>query len=344
MARAMTMLDPSQQTMERLLVARARQKRLGDWCRGAATGDREVRKALSEQIGTYGGYLVPEELMVGIDAEVREQSVFLQRAFVVPMTTATLDVGGFDISSTNTAGRSPLFAGMDLHYTFEGNTIDELDPSFAQCKLVAKNLDTIVLASNQLVDDGGAALGAYLEWQFAKLIAWKVEWECINGTGVGQFLGLLNSPGTASVSRSLAGTVSQADLSNMVGVLMPACFRKAVWLCSVTALAKVANVAAYSANPNPEPGPLCGYLFNRPLFVTENLPAVGTTGDVLLLDPTLYVLGLRRFEIETSREFKFQTNQTAFRLQVRGDGQPLVRNTFKLADNATTVGTVVQLA
>jgi len=86
-------------------------------------------------------------------------------------------------------------------------------------------------------------------------------------------------------------------------------------------------------------------LFGIPIVVTEKLPALGTLGDVLLMDLRHYLVGDRQMvEIAYSDHFKFQNNQSAWRFVARVDGQPWVRSAITLADASSTLSPFVGLA
>lgn len=335
-------LSYGEATVQRLLDSRERHKGLGDWFHKIAR-PRTINKALGELTGSNGGYLVPQELLLGVDAYLLERSLFQQHAFVIPMTTEECLVGTVDLTAANASGESPLFGGMTMAFQQEGVQVTESEPVFAQPRLVSRNLQSYVVVSNQMVNDGGPALGAYLESIFARLILWTVERNCFLGNGIGQPLGVVNAPGTALVARTVAGEVSQQDLTTMMSGLLPASYVNAVWACSVTAMASIANMADFVVNAGPSQKNLAGHIFGRPIYVTENLPPLGTQGDVLLFDPSLYLLGQREIEVAASDQVLFQTYQTAFRLIWRGDGLPLVNNTVQLADGSTDVAAYVSL-
>jgi len=319
-------------------------KKFGDGVRELAFNARHsVRKTpLTLVTGQYGGYLVPEEMQLQIDEGFQEVSVFGATAWNVPMKSETLRLPRVDITASHATGDSPLFGGMTISWQPEAVTINESEPRFADNVLTARNLEVLVYASNQLVADGGEALAEFLTFTVTGALAFAVDYACFRGNGASRPLGVLNSPATKQVTRSNANHISQADIANMVSALIPACFARAVFCCSVGALADICNLSSYMANPVPS-GPLVGSLFGRPLYVTEKLPALGTSGDLLLMDPKLYALGFRLLEMAKSDQILFFTNQTAFRFIWRGDGQPLVKGTATLADGSTTAGVFVTL-
>jgi len=63
-------------------------------------------------------------------------------------------------------------------------------------------------------------------------------------------------------------------------------------------------------------------MLTRPVFFTEKLPALGSVGDILLVDPSQYILGLRRqVSIEKSQHVYFSSDEAAYRAILRADGQ-----------------------
>jgi HK97 family phage major capsid protein len=82
-----------------------------------------------------------------------------------------------------------------------------------------------------------------------------------------------------------------------------------------------------------------------PLFVTEKLPALGTTGDLLLTDPSLYIIGDRMaVMIDVSDPGPgFRTNQSWFNVWLRQDAMPLTSGIITLQDTQTQVSQVVVL-
>lgn len=301
---------------------------------------------MSETTGATGGYTVPEEVVVGIDAELREIGIFHMLAYRQPMRSETVNLPSWDIAASHSAGTSPLLAGMTLTWTQEGTASTESEPSFANAVLVGKNLQATVYASNQLVTDGGDALGAYLYEKFTMALEWAVERECFNGVLPGRPIGIVNAPQSVLATRAGSGHIAQADVTGMMKSLLPACYKRAIWCCSPTAVDEITKTTSYQPNMDvATSNGLAGALMARPLYVTEKLPAIGGKGDLVLFDPKQYALGTRGVDVScTGQEpAAFKNNQTVYRLWWRGDGQPIPRGTATLADGTTTSSPFVVL-
>ncbi len=335
---------PAGQLRKKALSKRAKIKALGDLMK-----ERVITKAaLTEVAGSTGGYLVPDELAMDIDAGFLEQSFFAQRAHVQPMVSRECRKPILDVTASHANGTSPMLGGIQLSWMVDGVALTPTNQKYEQMTLVARNLQGLIYVSNQLVQDGGEALGAHLMLTASQALAWSVDYACFNGNGVQQPQGVLTAGASYQLPRGSAGVISQQDIANMVAHLFPASFVRACWCCSLSALTDIANLSTYMANRNADSSQgawLCGTLFGRPVFVTEKLPVLGTPGDLVLIDPYLYVLGSRAISLDWSGDTPqgFFNQQTIFRLIWRGDAKPSVSGTATLQDGSTVAGAFVVL-
>jgi Phage capsid family len=85
-------------------------------------------------------------------------------------------------------------------------------------------------------------------------------------------------------------------------------------------------------------------IVGRPLFLSEHLPAIGDAGDLVVCDPTLYLLGDRQqIILDASPHVRFESDQTVFRASARLDGQPIY-DAVLTPKNGPTAGWLVQIA
>ncbi|MCI0409057.1 MAG: phage major capsid protein, partial [Acidobacteria bacterium] len=85
------------------------------------------------------------------------------------------------------------------------------------------------------------------------------------------------------------------------------------------------------------------FLNGLPLYFTEKLPQLGTRGDVMLVDWSRYVIGMRLdLQIDVSPHFLFRNNQLAWRVIARLDGKPWL-NSFITDQAGWTVSPFVVL-
>ncbi|MCS6851556.1 MAG: phage major capsid protein [Gemmataceae bacterium] len=335
-------------------------KCFGDWLLHVARNDARylektygsvhAKAALGEASGTTGGYLVPPEFHQRLMAIVAEENFIRPRAFVQPMASATLQFPLLDITSVPSAGQSPFLGGVVMHWTEEAQTRVETEPRFRMMELKAHELSGYAVSSNVLLQDAALGLERFLYTLFGKAIAWYEEYAFLQGDGVGKPLGMMKAPARLTVPRAAAGDFQYADAARMLARLLPASQKRAIWVMHPYVIEKAVQLADNSGRlvwvPNiggaQEKVP--GHLFNLPIFTTQKVPALGQPGDVLLLDPSLYVIGDRMtVEIAASEHVHFLKNQMTWRVVERVDGQPWLDRPITLQDASSTVSPFVVL-
>lgn len=312
-----------------------------------------IRKkaAMAESSGTVGGYLVPQEFSHRIMDLIVEESFVRKHAFVQPMQSATLQIPYLDVCTAQSSGASATLGGMQAAWTSEATTRTEYESAFRQLELKAHELSAYSVSSNVLIQDAAIGLEKFLMRLFAKVIGWTEEYAFLRGNGAGKPQGVLNAAALISVTRDTSGHIKYADIANMLARLLPSSLGRAVWaahpycLTDLLQLRDASNrlvwVNALAGAQDRVPG----YLFGRPVYLTEKLVALGTVGDILLFDPTLYVIGDRmELEVAASDHVNFLKNQMTWRVVSRVDGQPWVASSITLADASSTVSPYVAIA
>jgi HK97 family phage major capsid protein len=185
---------------------------------------------------------------------------------------------------------------------------------------------------------------------FAKSLAWFEEYAFLQGNGAGKPQGMLGAAATVSQTRQTGNQVQYADVAGMWAKLLPISWGKAFWTCSPSVVPQLlqlkdgANRAIFiSIDQGATKSPNWS-LLGRPVFPTEKVPALGTKGDLMLLDPSFYVVGDRmQIEIAASEHVNFLKNQMTWRVVERVDGQPWLDKPVTLQDGVTQVSPFVVL-
>lgn len=217
-------------------------------------------------------------------------------------------------------------------------------------ELRAWELSGYSVSSNVLLQDSILGLEKFLMNLFALAIAWYEEYAFLQGNGAGKPMGMLNAPAALKVNRAGSSHVAFADVATMWSKLLPHSWGNAIWAFSpsvVTDLLQLkdgANRAIFiSIDQGVTKSPTWS-LLGRPAFPTEKLPALGTTGDLILIDPSLYVIGDRmQVEIAASEHVNFLKNQMTWRVVERVDGEPWLDKPITLQDASTQVSPFVIL-
>lgn len=300
----------------------------------------EVRKvALAEGSGQTGGYLIPPQFMNELLTIAGEDGFVEQRAKVIPMNSRTATWPMLDITTVQAAGTSPYFGGISASWQPEATTITETEPAFKQSEWTAWDLVLYTVSSNQLLADNGIGLDALLTQLFGQAITWYKEYAFLRGVGAGSTmpLGIINAPATILQSRTTPGTFKLADAAAMMSHLQIRSWDDAVWVMHQSMIPQLVQMVDNTSSNrlvwmtpmgDGKQGPVAMKLpqafFNGlPIFFTEKLPSLGTRGDVMLVDWSRYVIGMRLdLQIDVSPHYLFRTNQLAWRVIARCDGKP----------------------
>ena len=296
----------------------------------------------------HGGFAVPPAFASRILDPVAESSIVLPRATIWPMTSKTLQVPMF------AGGGEDGPYGVPAQYLPETGLTDATGREFTLelLTLEARSLALYCEAANALVQDG-VGFAAQLERAMRESVAWHLDADClVRGTGVGQPLAVLRSDARVTVAKESgqpAATIVYENVTKMLSRLAPGSFDRAIWVASQTAVPQLLSLShVVGAGGSLAPAVLERdgrmTLLTRPLIISEKLPAVGTEGDLMLVDLSGYCVGLRaEMALDTSAHVGFQRAKTAFRLILRLDARPALRQPITPA-NGSTVSPFVTLA
>jgi HK97 family phage major capsid protein len=295
-------------------------------------------KLLSESVDTAGGYTVPEEfraMMIMYDAE---DTLVWQRATVWPMVGEKMMFPKV-MQNPDVEDRSfDHFAGVTFDWVEEGGEKPATEPTFGLVEMIVHELAGYTEITNTLLDDSIINFLNYLTRLFRAAWYWYTDKEFIQGTGGKKPLGILNDPGVLMVNRQTSLNIEVQDILNMEA-RMPAMFdSQSVWFITKQARANLrgqtvssqskelvlqesyANIAdSYQMT-----------MLGRPCFLADGkIPALGTTGDIILGAWNWYYIGFRQdFAMDSSRHYKFRNNRTALRCSGRLDGQAAMPKAF----------------
>ena len=315
-------------------------------------GHPKLKAALSEAAGALGGFLVPEEYRMELRMLQLEQAAFRGQATVIPMGSMIQHWPYV----RDTSHVSSVYGGVIGYWEAEAATIGESEPTFGQLTLTAKKLTAYTVISNEVMQDSSGALEAFIGQQFPKALNFFEEKAFWKGVGAGQPLGVLSTDNGAlySVTRDTTGHVMYADIVNMASHILPSSENNVVWFANPSVKTDLYQMSlnvgtggsAVFVNPltggATQPPP--NQIFGRPLIFTEHLKALGTAGDICVVDLSYYLIGDRQaMAMMASPHVKFTQDQTVFRLIERLDGRPWMDTTLLLEDNSTTVSPFVAL-
>jgi HK97 family phage major capsid protein len=307
-----------------------------------------IRAGMSETVPSDGGFLIPTQYAEKIHAVSLENEIIMPRCFVQPMKSNSIKIPAMSIG----AHSSNLYGGFTASYVAEAGTITEQNPKVRSMELNAKKLVGLIRFSSELSQDipGG-------ENQLIQLcgrgLSWYRDRAFLKGSGAGEPLGILNSNCLISVTPETgqtADTIVYENLTKMMSRMFAGSFGNSFWLCHQSTIPQLLTLSV-SVGTGGNSIPVMtrsngGFeILTRPVVFTEKTEKVGDLGDVLLIDASQFVVGLRgEMRFDTSIHPGFLTDEIYARIVERHDAEPLWDSPLTLEDGTTTVSPFVALA
>jgi HK97 family phage major capsid protein len=281
--------------------------------------------------------------------------VIVPRAKQVPMDSLRVPVPVLDAPNQS----SGVLGGMTFAMIAEGASFSALatTPEFGRLTLEARKLGGYLASvPNELVDDAPTFTDLFLPEIVGRGLAWAEDDLAVNGTGVGEPQGLLSAPAALYQSRATPSTVGVADIVGALKQLHPASKRAGttVWLLGddvFGVLLELATITGSATSGVSAPQLWLDYdaaagfwrLLGYPAFPTEHQPALGSTGDVILADLSVYLWG-DRGAITVERSAKgagFNSDTSNFRFRHRIDGRLWPQSAYTLSNGQTVSPLVI---
>lgn len=287
------------------------------------TNFRQISNVLQEGIDPQGGYLVPDEYDKRLIDILTEENV---------MRTLGTNITTSGEHKINIAATKPAAAWIE-----EGGTLTFGDATFDQIILDAHKLHVAIKVTEELLYDNAFNLENYILTQFGKALSNAEEDAFINGTGVGQPLGILAETGGAQVGVTTASStkVTADEIINLVYSLKRPYRKNAVFLANDVCIAELRklkdNNGQYLWQPSlqaGEPDRVLGYkVYTSPYFP---VPTAGGTA-VAFGDFSYYNIGDRGTRSFAELKELFAGNgMIGFVAKERVDGKLVLPEAVKL--------------
>ena len=231
------------------------------------TNFKQITNVLQEGVDADGGYLVPEEYDSRLIDVLTEENIM--RKLGHQLTTS----GDHKI---NIAATKPAAAWIE-----EGGALSFGDATFDQILLDAHKLHVAIKVTEELLYDNAFGLESYIIDMFGKALANAEEDAFLNGSGVGQPLGLFAETGGGTAAASVTSLTSDSVVDLVYALKRP--YRKSAKFImndqTIAAIRKLKdNNGAYMWQPSLTSGEsdkLLGYDVYTSPFCPEGKIAFG---------------------------------------------------------------------
>lgn len=317
--------------------------------RAAGTGGHIVA------IGSDGGFLLQGETSTEMVTNGFNNSEILRRTAQRNIGTSQfVELIGVDETSRATGSRG---GGVRVYTDAELDALTQSKTKFKKTRIEPKRLTGMYFASNEILTNAPLLQGEMSEL-FNEEFAFKGQDLVIHGSGVGEALGLLNAGALVTQAKESGQTTATIVFENIIKMKSRIRMRNRnslIWLANQDTEPQYYQLSLpvgtggsvmpiYIPNQDATSG-ISGTLAGIPIIFVEQCQTLGTVGDLILADWSLYWSATKGgMQSDSSMHLKFDYNQTAFRFITYFDGQPKLSSAITPYKGTATVSPFVALA
>ncbi len=312
---------------------------------------------------TYGFTLKPDYIG-SLYKIAREQEVFASATRRIPVSQGNEviwpNLNQFSApTKINGIPQAAVFGGITMSYVGETTARVSSDGAVQENRFKVDDLTGMTDFSRDYIVDNYIAMDSEIVSQFGAAVAWIEDWVTIRGDGVAKPQGFFNANAAITQIRGTSNHIEYEDIVNMMSKLSAMCWMNARWLTNVTCLPDLVAIKNHAGSYVYQPNALLsqamrpsvidgstademvmrpmGSMIGIPVYFSEKLPILGTTGDLSLVCPYQYGLAERSgLEVGVSDQFYFSTDRIAYRFKKRHYGKSLWPGPYIQADNVAT--------
>ena len=307
----------------------------------------------NEGSGADGGFALQTDFAGMIMESAVQQSPLLNR---LDRYTCSSSANAMRwVSADETDVSKSVFGGVQMYWASEGAAVAASKPQFREMKMDLEKMMGFLYCTDEMLEDV-AFMTSFASSSFTLAGDRLLTEGVICGDGVGKPLGLIHSKALITVAKEqsqAAGTFLGANAIKMQARAMPRNRDRLVWLMHPDVEEQLPTLAIQSGEAakflwNPEGG-LGNFdtqrVLNKPVLFEDSCSALGTAGDILLVDPFMYILLTKgTVKQDWSIHVEFLTDQNCFRMVYRCNGAPKVSKPLTIKNSTKTRSPFVALA
>lgn len=309
---------------------------------GKQPDERLIVKAasgLSESVDSDGGFLLEPQYSSELLRSAYDTSVLLKDCKRIKISKSSIVFKALDETSRANGSR---WGGILAYWVAEAADATKSKPKFKNFRLSLEKLMGLIYITEELMEDA-VALESFIRQGFEEEFGFKIDDAILNGTGVGQPLGILNSNALVSIAKETdqdADTVIAKNIENMYNAL-PAKLRKGAKFyinqdveTQFPSMGIEIGTAGYPVYVGPEgvynikEAP-SGRLKGLPVEPIEQCSALGDKGDIILANMKEYLIIEKASMVSTSSiHVRFVQDEMCLKFVLRINGSPISDNTI----------------
>lgn len=310
----------------------------------------EVRAptGMNETSPADGGFLVQQDYQEMLTTGAYETGILSNKCTRIPIGPGKNGIKLTMLDETSRANGS-RGGGIQAYWAGEAEQKTKSSPKLRQMELNLKKLVGLIPITDELMEDA-TALESWLTLMFKQEFGFQIDQAIVNGTGVGQPLGFMNSAALvtqADESTQAAAVLNWKNIVKMYSRLPAASISKAAWYYNSEIFPALATMqfdagATSGSVPlfipaNSSAGQPQNTLLGLPMIPIEQAAALGTPGDLILADMSQYLL-IEKGGVKTASSIhvRFEYDESMLRFVLRTDGQPLWRTALTPLNGSAT--------
>ena len=308
----------------------------------------------SEGAGGDGGFLIPPDFRDDLVRAVFDEPDILARTNQISTNRNSVQM---IVDETTPWGTG----GVRVYWLAEAAQKTQSKPSLTKTTVELDKIAGLVPVTDELMEDA-PMIETLVRDRLGEQLAFNASLAIVQGSGVGQPLGILNSPALVSVAKEgsqAADTIVGLNVVKMWSRLYAQWRRNAVWLSNqdiepqLRLLMKVGKLDTGANDTGWGIGPLFyednngnPTLMGRPVIYTQATETLGDKGDLILADLSQYMTlkkAAGAIKYDVSIHLWFDYDVTAIRAVMRIGGQPWLSAPIAARDGAATYSAFVTL-
>jgi HK97 family phage major capsid protein len=313
--------------------------------------DPESTVGSDEGAGTAGGrgaYLIPEGFNPTFLKVSPEADPMAGRVQTIPMDKPVVNIP----ARTDKDHTTSVSGGLTV--TRRPETVSATDSKMVveRVRLEATTLTALTYVTEELLADTPLAFAAIVGQGFQDEFTSHLVDERLNGTGAGEFLGVMNSPCLVIVAKEAgqaAGTITYPNVLNMRSRCWH--YSDAIWIANHDTLPQLAamslpvgvgGTAVWMPSCQPD---VPDMLLGRPLIFSEYAKTKGAKGDIVLGNWSQYLEGTYQpMASAESIHVRFVNHERTLKFWLRNAGQPWWKSPLTPRNSTATLSPFVTLA
>ena len=307
----------------------------------------------NEGSGSDGGFALQTDFAGMIMESAVQQSPLLNR---LDRYTCSSSANAMRwVSADETDVSKSVFGGVQMYWASEGAAVAASKPKFREMKMDLEKMMGFLYCTDEMLEDV-AFMTSFASTSFSLAGDRLLTEGVICGDGVGKPLGLTHSKALVTVPKEqsqAAGTFLGVNAIRMQARAMPRNRERLVWLMHPDVEEQLPTLSIQSGEAakflwNPEGG-LGNFdtqrVLNKPVLFEDSCSALGDAGDILLVDPFMYILMTKgTVKQDWSIHVEFLTDQNCFRVVYRCNGAPKVSSPLTIKNSTKLRSPFVALA